>query len=90
LLRCVRTPGAGNNETRMDYEFGTAIRPIIPVFTFSVTSGIFDLVAATSAGDACTKSAVVVERQTRYLEGVVPTGREGSNPSDRIRYVQRR
>ncbi len=28
--------------------------------------------------------AVVVERQTRYLEGVVPTGREGSNPSDRI------
>jgi hypothetical protein len=27
--------------------------------------------------------AVVVERQTRYLEGVVPNGCEGSNPSDR-------
>ena len=28
--------------------------------------------------------AVVVERQTRYLEGVVSIGRVGSNPTDRI------
>ena len=27
--------------------------------------------------------AVVVERQTRYLEGVVPTGRMGSSPINR-------
>ena len=30
--------------------------------------------------------AVVVERQTRYLEGVVSIGRVGSNPTDRITF----
>ena len=57
--------------------------PVVPGFTFGSRCGILVFVAAASDGDEGTEYAVVVERQTRYLEGVVPTGREGSNPSDR-------
>jgi hypothetical protein len=39
-----------------------------------------DFTENVSEGNSTYKCAVVVERQTRYLEGVVSHGRAGSNP----------